>query len=63
MHLPFYSDAEVVETLLAIMRLHRNNPGRTESLHITIEPSSDVCESDPETAVFTQGMELLKILN
>ncbi|MFA5105067.1 MAG: DUF692 family multinuclear iron-containing protein [Candidatus Margulisiibacteriota bacterium] len=62
MHLPFYTDEDVVNTLRTILRMHKNDTDRKDPLFITIEPSASVCESDPEEAVYKQGCELLKLL-
>jgi len=63
MHLPFYESDAVVSTLFAILCLHNTDHARTEPLFITVEPSAPVCEKDPETAVYHQGMELLDMLD
>ncbi len=62
MHLPFYKDTEVVQTLLTVMRLHKANVSRETPLFITIEPKVSDCETDPFNTVYLQGMELLKLL-
>lgn len=58
MHLPFYTDSEVVAILKKVLSLHHAE----RPLFVTIEPSVGQCEKDPEEAVYRTGMELIDIV-